>query len=420
MVVNVLLDNIAGLGGARGTFGQARDKTTFSSCAVSPNGRVAYFGRTASLDPEMRNLVVASLDASGNVIGIPRCYPTSDRPLARGYNTTITALLLNSAKRRLYIAEMRSSTTPTPYRLNVYSLDTNGYPTGAVRTHGIPGDGEIQALLMHPKLPLLYMVGSTMIGVEVKALDSEGEPTETPTAAAKFYSFGLGKFSVGISADAKYLYMGTKNSLEVVGLNTDGSLNLTVVKSYPVGTVSDQVRFTTGARAIYMVLPDSSGSGLPILGLWPLDSTTGQPIRLTPLARSDIHPPLVGASAMTIAADNTNGRLWIANLNTFSDAFTGEAIVSGITPTSYAINTDGTLGAGKPSASLSQLSNAAVLVPTRNRASPRFFNFPVAAMRAAGSASPNRVKRLSVPHRDHRSQRRLIAFDRDSIILARN
>jgi hypothetical protein len=405
MVVNVPLDNIAGLGASVLNFGPTREQTSFSSCAVSPNGRVAYFGRTESFDPEMRNLVVASLDASGNVIGIPRGYPTSDRPLAPigaagagNDTTTITALLLNSAKRRLYVGEMREgpSTASARYGLNVYTLDTNGYPTGAVRTHAIPGDGEIQGLLMHPKLSLLYMVGSTMTGVAVKALDSEGEPTDTPTSPAKVYSFGLGKFSVGISADTKYIYMGTsKNTLEVVGLNTDGSLNLTApvpVQSYPVGTVSDQVRFTMGARAIYMVLPDPSGSGLPILGLWPLDSTTGQPIGLTPLARSDIHPPLVGASAMTIAADNTNSRLWIANVNTFSDAFTGEVIVSGITPTTYAINADGTLGVGTPGTSLSQLSNAAVLVPTTNRASPRFFNFRTAAMRASGSASPNRLK----------------------------
>jgi hypothetical protein len=398
MVVNVSLDNIAGLGAPVLNFGPAREQTSFSSCAVSPNGRVAYFGRTVSHDREMRNLVVASLDASGNVIGIPRCYPTSDRPLApigaAGYDvTTITALLLNSAKRRLYVGEMRQepSTASTPYGLNIYTLDTNGYPTGAVRTHAvgkIPAKGEVHGLLMHPKLPLLYV--AVMTGVAVQPLGSEGEPTGEPTV----YDMGSGKYSLGISADAKYLYMGTfPDTLEVVALDTDGHPTAPVkVKSYTAGTISGYLQFTMGARAIYMVRPDPSGSGLPILALWPLDNTTGQPIGLTPLARSDIHPPLVGATAMAIAADNTDSRLWIANVNTFSDAFTGEAIVSGITPTSFAINTDGTLGVGTPSASLSLLSNAAVLVPTSNRASPRLFNFPVAAMREAGAPSPNRVK----------------------------
>jgi hypothetical protein len=70
MGVNVLLDNIAGLG-APATFGPLSDQTTFSSCAVSADGKVAYFGRYASSDPEMRNLVVASLDPFGEVIGIP-------------------------------------------------------------------------------------------------------------------------------------------------------------------------------------------------------------------------------------------------------------------------------------------------------------------------------------------------------------
>jgi hypothetical protein len=79
MNVNVLLDDIAGLG-APATFGPAWYQTTFSSCAVSSDGKVAYFGRTASSDPEMRNLVVASLDTSGDVIGIPQCYCTSVHP----------------------------------------------------------------------------------------------------------------------------------------------------------------------------------------------------------------------------------------------------------------------------------------------------------------------------------------------------
>jgi hypothetical protein len=166
--------------------------------------------------------------------------------------------------------------------------------------------------------------------------------------------------------------MGTfPDTLEVVTLDADGHPTAPVtVKPYTAGTISDYLQFTMGARAIYMVRSDPGGSGLPILALWPLDSTTGQPIGLTPLARSDIRPPLVGASAMTIAADNTNSRLWIANVNTFSDAFTHDVIVSGITPTTYAINADGTLGVGTPGTSLSELSNAAVLLPTANGASP--------------------------------------------------
>ena len=200
MVVNVSLDNIAGLGAPVTIFGPPRIQTTYSSCAVSPNGRVAYFGRTASHDPEMRNLVVAPLDASGNVIGIPRCYPTSAWPLAPigpggDSYSTITVLLLNSAKRRLYMGEMRegASTASTPYGLNIYTLDTNGYLTGAVRTHAvgkIPANGEIHGLLMHPKLPLLYV--AVMTGVAVQPLGSEGEPTGEPTV----YEMGFGKYSL--------------------------------------------------------------------------------------------------------------------------------------------------------------------------------------------------------------------------------
>lgn len=173
MVTNVLLDNIAGLG-TLCPFGPGLFQTTFSSCAVSPNGTVAYFGRTASHDPEMRNLVVASLDTSGNVIGIPKCYPSSDRPLApiKGYlgtdnHTTVTSIVVNSAKRRLYTGESRADVPLTTPGLNVYTLDTHGNPSGPVRTYAdgnIPGNGTIEGLLMHPKLPLLYMVGYGMTG----------------------------------------------------------------------------------------------------------------------------------------------------------------------------------------------------------------------------------------------------------------
>jgi hypothetical protein len=313
--INVLLDDIAGLGVTPRTFGPAWYQTTFSSCAVSNDGKVAYFGRTASYDPAMRNLVVASLHASGNVIGIPQCYPSSAWPLApiNGYpvasgyenETTITTILVNSAKRRLYMGESRSGVQPTTPGLNVYTLDAQGNPTGEVRTYpdgNIPGVGTVNGLVMHPHLPLLYMVGFGMGGVAVQALDSDGEPTGAPMV----YDVGYyGKFSVGISADANYLYLGTyTDALEVVGLdgkgNPTGALNSYTVSNVQVGTVPDYLRFTMGAHAIYMVRPNPSGSGLPILALWPFDSTTGQPTG-SALARTDINPPLVGAGTMTIA-----------------------------------------------------------------------------------------------------------------------
>jgi hypothetical protein len=105
---------------------------------VSADGKVAYFDRTASYDPEMRNLVVASLDASGNVIGIPQCYrtnawslaPINGYPVPGNYNTTITAILVNATKSRLYIAESRSAAQPTTSGLNVYTLHGEGTPIG--------------------------------------------------------------------------------------------------------------------------------------------------------------------------------------------------------------------------------------------------------------------------------------------------
>jgi hypothetical protein len=224
---SILLDDIAGLG-APPAFGPLLYDTTFSSIAMSGDGTVAYFGRTTSRDPQMRNLVVASLDSVGNVQGIPKCYPTSTRLLAvidntsqpSPYNTTITALALNATKRRLYIGETRSAAkTPPAPGLNVYTLDAGGNPTGAVRTYdngNLAGNGSIECLLMHPTLPVLYIAGWGMTGVVTQALDANGEPYGPPVP----HSLGTeGKYALGISADAKFLYMGTYTDiLEVVAL----------------------------------------------------------------------------------------------------------------------------------------------------------------------------------------------------------
>jgi hypothetical protein len=78
----------------------------------------------------------------------------------------------------------------------------------------------IFGLVMHPKLPLLYMVGIKMLGVVAQTLDNSGDPVGKPN----FVSVGADKYSVGISADAKYLYGGTSpDILEVISLDSDGN-----------------------------------------------------------------------------------------------------------------------------------------------------------------------------------------------------
>ncbi len=393
MAVNVQLFDIAGLG--TGSFGSTLDQTTFASCAVLPDGKKAYFGRANSRDPQMRNLVVASLDSAGGVLGVPQSYPTSTSPLdlIAGYpaggdtNTAITAILVNAAKGRLYMAESRAAGgAPTTPGLNVYTLDSSGEPVGEVRTYpngNVAGKGVLSALLLHPTQPLLYMAGWGMVGVAVQKLDAAGEPTGAPA----FYPLGgLGKTALGISADAKFLYMGTSDLpeaevLEVVKLDSDGNPLSSTLKAYKVGNaqvghVADYLHFAMGAHAIYMVRPGLSGD-LPFLALWPLDNTTGRPVG-DALARTDIHPPLVGGNVgtMTVAVDDANNRLWVANPVTFQDAFTGETKVSGITPTSYEIAADGTLGIMRPEPSSPHLKNVAIRVPAGNPTSPLFFNVP--------------------------------------------
>jgi hypothetical protein len=210
MVLNVSLFNIAGLGNTPpGDWGPLRHQTTFASCAVSSDGGKAYFGRAGSVDPQMRNLVVASLDSSGGVVGVPRCYPSSAWPLDPivGYRATgeatgvyISAILVDGARRRLYMAEIREATPPwrpTASGLNVYTLDPAGEPVGQVRTH--PSGNAPHTLLLHPTQPVLYMAGGGMLGVAVQKLDADGEPTDTP----KVCDLGsYEKVALGISADA--------------------------------------------------------------------------------------------------------------------------------------------------------------------------------------------------------------------------
>jgi hypothetical protein len=69
---NVTLDGIAGQGTGNAFLGSQWDEMTYSSYAVSANGRLLYLGRANSRDPQMRNLVVVSLDGSGRVTGVPR------------------------------------------------------------------------------------------------------------------------------------------------------------------------------------------------------------------------------------------------------------------------------------------------------------------------------------------------------------
>jgi hypothetical protein len=361
--------------------------TSFLSCAASPHGLKVYLGRSNVSDPTLLNLVVGTLDSSGNVVGTPRLYPSSAAPLnpisdplpSSHNHASVCAIVVNSAANRLYMGDERSDSNGVP-SLNVYTLDGTGEPTGAVRNYDVTLT-HIRSMVQHPTLPKLYATGPFDSTVTTISLDASGEPTLPATQSAAFGTVKNG--TIGVSADGKHLYLGTHpDVLEIVDLDPSGNVLSASFRAFPfsnaaVGRVKDYLCFVVGTHAIYTPRPNPSGPGLPILGLWPLDATTGDPIG-SALARTDIHPPLIANTAMSIGLDNAHNRLWVASPNTFVDAFSGKTCIDGITPISYTITGTGTLSAtGTAAPPLPLFSNVAIVVPPANAGRPIYMNFPI-------------------------------------------
>lgn len=311
--------------------------------AVGPGERRLYVGVRSSGRSDLRNLAVFSLDAAGTVVGGPRRYQVGDEPLAPGFDASLNAMLVDAARRKLYLASSRSGPTPdnAARMLTVYDLDADGEPTGRPRHYetGNPHKG-VLSIARHPRSNVLYMVGFGGPGVYSYRLDAAGEPAGRPEA---FAAGGYGKYEVAASADGERLYLGTyPDRVEIVDLDENG-MPAGKPRSFdagqPAGSSPDYLRFAYAPRALYLRRETADGARLAV---WPLDGK-GDPVG-TPQQQE-------GFSLSALAVDAERNRLWGAVDSTFEDAFTGKTTVRGVIPTAFPLAENGipeTPGRGHP------------------------------------------------------------------------
>lgn len=306
-------------------------KLPVMTAAAAAPGRV-YLGRQYSYDPKRLNLAVVTVDAQGKVQGVPRRYADSDVPLPTRTQSTVTALLLDPARRKLYLTRtLTAAVSPNITRLlTVWDLDASGEPTGAPRSYecGNPNRSLI-SLARHPKLNVLYMVGWGGAGIYVYQLDAKGEPQGQP----KEYPLGgQGKYEVALSPGGERMYLGTyPDTLEIVDLDAAGAPT-GKPRAFPAGHEQQYLRFQYLPQALYLTRPTPAG---PRLAVWPL-SPAGDPFG-TPTVQPEL-------PVSALAADLPRRRLCVATESTFQDALTGKTIVDGVGAVVYAPRADGSLG----------------------------------------------------------------------------
>lgn len=299
------------------------------SMAVSPNGRRVYVGAEHSSDHKRLNLAVVSLDQQGRRAGGPRHYRDSAMALPDKTGITISSLLVHPSGRKLYFGDnyglpgspMAPEITKT---LSVYDLDAAGEPTGKPRGYdsGNPAR-QIQALALHPRRNRLYMSGWGSPGVHVYELDAAGEPQGQP----KTYPLN-GGFSLAVSEDGARLYLGTyPGTLRVVNLDAAGDPTGDP-RSFTAGGPQDYLQFVYTPRALYLKRSTEQAISLAV---WPL-AKNGDPVG-EPKAYDNL-------SARALAVDPSARTVRLGKDLTFTDAFTGKAIVEGTAPVAFEAGQD--------------------------------------------------------------------------------
>jgi hypothetical protein len=344
---------VAGLALGRGSSGAAQDPVVLpireldlfpnlgsipeeavGTAALTADGRRLYLGLRYSYRADRRNLAVLTLGPGGRPVGDVRRYADSAAPLPEAAHASVQAVLLDEARRKLYLATtLQAASPPEEGRaLTVYDLDAGGEPAGAPRSYesGNPRRS-VLALAKHPRLDRLYLVGFGGAAVYVYRLDGKGEPQGKPQA---FPAGGSGKYAVAVSGDGRRLYLGTyPDQLEVLDLGADGlpvGKARTFAAAERAGKGADYLRFHYAPGCLYLRRQTDDG---PRLAVWPLNER-GEPVGL-PRAQPDIAPS-------TLAVDPANRRLWVGQEAHFQDAFTGKPFPDGVTAVSFALQRDGT------------------------------------------------------------------------------
>ncbi len=303
-----------------------------ASVAASPDGRTIYLGRRNSGDLARRNLIVGSVDAGGVVTGEPRAYLDSEIPLPEKAQATVSALLPDFPRRKLYLANLYAAATPPAVSrvLTVYDVDAAGEPVGKPRSfEGGNPHHSILALARHPRHNVLYLAGWGGNAVYVYQLDAQGEPQGRPVP---YPIGGYGKYELAVSADGGHLYLGTyPDRLEVVELDASG-LPTGTPRVFRAGDTQDYLRFQYAPRALYLRRSTPEGERVAV---WPLGNT-GDPVG-EPQVQKQV-------AASVFAPDRSGSRLWVVQPSAFKDAFSGKPVVDGMRAVALGLGADGIPG----------------------------------------------------------------------------
>ena len=290
------------------------------------------------------SLWVFDLDPQGRPSGRPRRYPDSLEPLPPGQWTWPTVLHLDAPRRRLYFG-VSSSQPQTKQTLGVYDLDQQGEPVGPLRSvaTGNP-QGDVQAIVPHPRLSRLYLVGWGHPALSHVDLDAEGHfrgpGVNQPVG-------GYGKYALAFDTPGRRAYLGTyPSTLEVVDLDEQGLIT-GPPRAFPIANgPQTYLSFATGAQGLYFAGPDQR------LAWWPLDRL-GEP---NPAPRFQMGPPLEA-----LARGRWSEGLLAAIPRLETDVFNQAQHATGTQPVRIPLAADGTPGPPQPLGSGSANARTTVL-----------------------------------------------------------
>jgi hypothetical protein len=269
----------------------------FSATAVDPLSQRVYLGTHISRDRFRRNITVLALDDNLVHTVPPRTFRDTDQQITPGAMMSVTDLLVDPVRRKLYIAHQDDSLT-NARMLTTYDLDANGDPVGQPRSYdsGNPHHS-LLALALHPRGIKLYLVGWGDPAVHAFTLNAGGEPTGT---SETFPVGGCGKYAIAVDPNGRHLYLGTyPDTLEVLDLDARGVPTSAPARLFraphgPSGQ-SEYLMFRYSPRALYRrFAPNFLGHSTPSpLVVWPLGSDglpRGEPVEYPQLSTVDVAP----------------------------------------------------------------------------------------------------------------------------------
>jgi len=334
---------------------------------VRPDGRKAYAGRVYSNERARGNVASISLDPVADVVLGVDFHRDSSNPLPLEGRSSVGRMLLHPNLRKLYWFNLRDfphdGTRAPVAELVVMDLDEAGNPVGEPRSLPSPNPlSYLDAMALHPSLPILYVGGYGSSALYRYQLDPSGEPTSPPV------THELGEYNcyeIAATPDGQHLLLGLQDKvvaslgLDAAGAPVEGSLAKSTFGENPAAPF---MRFITVGRGLYRVGVSDTQLRSPIaLQGWSLDAA-GLPPATEPMLF-----PGIGTLAGPVAA--SGNQLLVAEAQTLSDTFSGELLERGFVVRFVPLGEDG-LPVAAPS----------------DKA--KFFRRDLMAMAAAGNGQP--------------------------------